>query len=83
MTDKNICRDFGERPGCLREPDPAFEMSFLDIGEPPILWCSHCGPKAHALNDALQKALRVDPALARRFETEIEKAEARIKAGAS
>lgn len=70
-------------PGCLRDPDPAFEMRFDDIGEAPLQFCTACGPKAHAMNAALMKALRADPTFAQRFESQIEKAEARRKANAS
>lgn len=83
MIGEHTCRDFGERPGCLREPDPAFEMRFDDLGEPPIQWCSHCGPDAHALHRAIEKALRVDKTFAKRFEAAIGEAEASRKAGAS
>lgn len=51
------CKDFGDRPGCLGTPDPRYTMDFSDIGEDPILWCSHCGPDAHAMSEALVHAM--------------------------
>ena len=81
-TQAQICQDVGS-PGCLREPDPAFEMRFDDIGEAPLQFCTACGPRAHAMNAAIMKALRADPTFAQRFESQIEKAEARREANAS
>lgn len=51
------CRDFG-REGCLGEPDPRYTMRFDDIGEPPLYWCTACGPGAHALTEAFTAALQ-------------------------
>ena len=44
-------------PGCLKTVDPKYTMDFSDIGQPPIHWCSFCGPLAAAMNDALTGAL--------------------------
>lgn len=35
---KELCKDFGDRPGCLREADPQYTMDFSDIGKPPIFF---------------------------------------------
>ncbi len=51
-----MCRDYGDRPGCLGEADERYTMPFDDIGKPPLYWCAFCGPQAHAMNDALTKA---------------------------
>jgi hypothetical protein len=48
------CNDFGDNPACLGEPDPKYTMDFSGIGEPPILWCSHCGVEANMINEALR-----------------------------
>jgi hypothetical protein len=54
---KRICKDYGDRPGCLREPDERYTMDFSDIGEGQILWCAHCGPDAQRMKMALEEAL--------------------------
>jgi len=56
MNEK-ICRDYGDRPDCLKVADERYTMRFDDLGEPPIYWCAKCGPEANALNDALTEAL--------------------------
>lgn len=71
------CQDAG-RPGCLTTPDPQYTMSFEDIGEGCIYWCSHCGPEAQAINNALTKRfLENDPKFVEAFKTLVEQAEAR------
>ena len=59
MTDKKkkMCRDFGDRPGCLGEANERFTMRFDDISEEPLYWCAHCGADAIAMSDALNNAL--------------------------
>jgi len=75
--DPSKCNDRGDRPGCLGEPDERYTMRFDDIGEEPVRWCAHCGPDAHAVNAALQEALRTrGPRLARELEAAISEAEA-------
>lgn len=72
------CRDFGERPGCLGEPDERFTMRFDEIGEPPLYWCSRCGPEAKAMNEAFTKAIRErGPEFRKIAEDAIKKAEER------
>ena len=53
----NICNDYGDRPGCLRDADDRYTMRFDDIGEPPIYWCAFCGPEAHSLEKAITNAI--------------------------
>lgn len=77
-----FCKDYGDRPGCLGTPDPKYEMNFDDIGEPPLLWCSHCGPEAHAMNDALTEALASrGPEFASEFERAVAGAEGQQRRG--
>lgn len=57
MSDAKLCRDYGDRPGCLGEADERWTMRFDDIGEKPIYWCAFCGPDAHAMGAALTEAL--------------------------
>lgn len=58
MSDiEEVCRNFGQRTGCLEKPDPKFVMRFDDIGKPPVHWCSFCGPESHAIDRLLVKAL--------------------------
>lgn len=47
------CKDYGEE-GCLGTPDPNFTMRFDDIGEEPILWCSHCGARASVMQQFIE-----------------------------
>lgn len=58
MKDSTRCNDYGDPdvPDCLGEPDPRYVMRFDSLGEAPLQWCAKCGPRAHALNDALQEA---------------------------
>lgn len=64
------CRDYGDRPGCLGDPDERFTMRFDDIGEDPIYWCSFCGPEAHELDklfqDTIKKAIAKGPEAVKR-----------------
>lgn len=76
MADAPKCRDFGDRPGCLGTADERYTMDFGDV-EPgaKIHWCSHCGPEAHAMNDALMEALETrGPAFAAEFEKAVDEA---------
>jgi len=69
---RGICRYYGDRLGCAGKADARYTMRFDDIGEEPIEWCANCGPAAHALNDALQKAFE-RPGFAAQLEAEIDK----------
>jgi len=65
-TDSSLppCRNFDDPDvptmgagGCKRPSDPRFTMDFTDV-EPGafVHWCAACGPGAHAMNEALQRA---------------------------
>ena len=56
MSAELVCRDYGERPGCLRKADERYTMRFDDIGKPPIYWCAACGPGEHEVKRMLEKA---------------------------
>lgn len=51
------CQQYGH-PDCLEEPDERFTMTFDDIGEPPIHWCSNCGQLAKKMQLALEQAIK-------------------------
>jgi len=51
-----FCNDYGDQVGCLGTPDNRYTMRFDDIGEQPLLWCAFCGPQAHAMAAAINKA---------------------------
>lgn len=68
-----ICKDHGDREGCLGEADERFTMDFSDIGEPPIHWCAHCGPEAHMMSEALGLAFKTRPGFAAELEAAINK----------
>ncbi len=76
MSDiEEVCRNFGQRTGCLEKPDPEFTMRFDDIGKPPVLWCTFCGPEAHAIDGALVKALATrGPKFAEKMREVVDKA---------
>ncbi len=57
------CQDFGQREGCLDDHDDRFTMSFEDIGEGSVYWCTHCGPWAIKMHELFQIAYAKDPVL--------------------
>ncbi len=63
MKNPSFCNDYGDNPLCQKEPDPRYTMRFDDLGEPPILWCAHCGPGAQAMASVIAAAIdeRGDP----------------------
>lgn len=80
MDDK-ICRDYGDRSGCLRTADERYTMHFDDLGEPPIYWCAKCGPEANAMSKALTEAFETKgPEFNKEFSEAISRVEdSRIK----
>lgn len=52
-----FCNDYGDAPDCAKTPDPRYTMSFEDIGQGCIYWCSVCGPKAQAMDTMITNAL--------------------------
>ena len=71
---KVYCQHYGEKIGCLGEPDDQYIMRFDEIGGPPIHWCSFCGPDAHKINEALEEALE-DPETRNNFAKMVREAE--------
>lgn len=69
-----VCRDAGDAPGCLETPDDTYTMFFDDIGESPIFWCAHCGPRAKRMDAALVAGLNESPERASEIETAINQA---------
>ena len=81
ISTEDTCKDYGSRPGCLCTPDPAYTMDFTDIDQGKIYFCSHCGPDAHAMATALERALNTrGPAFAEELAAEVDKAKAEAKA---
>lgn len=70
-----FCNDYGDAPGCLREPDERYTMRFDDLGEPPLLWCTVCGIRAHAMWRALEQAYRERPGFHEDLKREVDQAE--------
>lgn len=66
-----ICNDYGDRVGCLKEADPSLTME----GPTPIYWCAFCGPIAHELWAKIEARLDLDPNFEEEFRMAIEKAE--------
>lgn len=51
------CNDYGQDPACLGEADPKFTMDFTMVEKGAYIhWCSHCGPRAKKLSDAIDQA---------------------------
>lgn len=69
------CNDAGQgAPGCTGTADPEFTMRFDSIGE-QIHWCSVCGERARAMEEAINQAYKDDPGFAERFRKAIDDAE--------
>lgn len=84
MSKIELCRDAGDRPGCLNLADDRFTLRFDDIGEPPLHWCAKCGPEAHARATRIHKALVAGgDGFADRLLAKIEEAEAAELGGRS
>lgn len=72
-----LCRDYGEAPNCLGAIDERYTMSFADIGQPSLYWCTNCGRRARAMADALSKRFEEDPDFGEKLRTAIEEVETR------
>lgn len=72
----HVCRDHGDAPDCVGEADPRYTMDFTDV-EPGayIYWCSVCGPRANAIDAALQSAMKNRPGFTEQLEKAIEEHE--------
>ncbi len=70
-----LCRDYGEAPNCLGTIDERYTMSFADIGQPSLYWCTNCGRRAHAVTAALSKRFEEDPDFGEKLRTAIEEVE--------
>lgn len=83
---REFCQDYGDAgaPWCKGEVDERFTMDFTDV-EPGALikWCSACGPIAHRMQAAIEKAFDEREGFAEEFRTAIENAEAKQRENAS
>lgn len=72
MSTQHECMD------CGKLADERYTMDFTDVEPGAFLhWCAECGPRAHAMKDALLEALDTrGPAFARELEAAIDAAEA-------
>jgi len=59
---------------CENEAHPDCFLSFDDIGEGRIYWCTECWPRAQAMDRALKEAFKA-PGFAAKLEAELNKAE--------
>ena len=86
QDDRPFCKDYGEKknPPCLKYADPQYTMDFSDV-EPgaQILWCSNCGPQAHAMHAKIMAFLNKSPMNLALADKLIAEAEARIKKNAN
>jgi hypothetical protein len=85
MSDEKTCRDYGDRPGCFGAANERYTMDFTDV-EPGayLYWCAFCGPEAHALNAALDRALKTrGPKFAEEFDAAVTEAIEEQRRGAS
>lgn len=80
MIAGKICRDYGDVPGCLGDPDERFTMRFDTIGQPPIYWCAHCGPEAKKIDEALKRLLESGaPEDVKAFESAVDEATEKMR----
>lgn len=76
MSTRPMCRDHGDANvvDCLGVADDRYTMDFTDVEEGAyIYWCSMCGPRAHAWQALLDKALDERPGFAEDLKREIDK----------
>lgn len=71
---EKMCRNKGDREGCLEIPDEKYTLNFDDINQAPIYWCSVCGPEAMALHKLFEQIIN-DPTMYKIAEAMIVKAE--------
>ena len=68
------CQDAGQnKPGCLEEADPEYDMDFSDIGEKTIHWCVPCGIAARRIDAYFRAAALSRPGFLVEFEKELDK----------
>ncbi len=73
----SFCRDYGDNPACLKEPDPRYTMDYTDVEPAPnglILWCSHCGPLAHSMETAINEAFATRADFKEEFKAAVDEA---------
>ncbi len=78
---KHYCQDYldPDVPGCLGEADERYTMSFEDIGEGCIYWCSFCGPRAFVMEKVLDEGFK-QPGFAEALRVAVDQAEAEARA---
>jgi len=70
-----LCHDYGDNPACLKEADPRYRMDYTDVkGGAVMHWCAHCGPVAHAMEAAVNRAFEERPGFREEFREAIERA---------
>jgi hypothetical protein len=78
-----LCKNHGEPDGqggivCTGVSDPRYTMDFGDVEPGKVIhWCAECGPREHAINNALLLAIDNIPGFAERLEALIVDAEAK------
>lgn len=81
LPEPTLCQDaYQDKPGCLNVADPAYTMHFDEVEPGAVIhWCSACGPEAHKIQAAIEKAFRERPGFAEQFEAAIVEAEQDLK----
>jgi hypothetical protein len=81
IIDKKVCNDLGDNIACLGTIDERYTMLFDDIGQPPIYWCSHCGPEAHEQYKLLMDVCeRGGPEVVKAIMEEVDREVAKVEA---
>lgn len=55
VNNHDFFNDYGDNPLCQKVPDERYLMRFEGLDD-TIQWCAYCGPSAHRMNAALNKA---------------------------
>ena len=78
------CNDYGDEPACLGEADERFTMDYSDVPNGGLIhWCAFCGPRAHAMRQAIEGAFETRPEFAGELREAIDAAEAEQRRNAS
>lgn len=74
-----VCKDYPERPGCLKEVDERWTLSFEDVNLGYIYFCSNCGPPNHELASMLEEALASGRITAKELDDAISEQEQKLR----
>lgn len=80
---KEVCKDYGDNPSCLKDTDERYTMDFSDVPDGGfIYWCAYCGPIAHNMQAAINEAFLTRPDFADELKAAIDKVQEENKSKA-